>query len=94
MAIDPLEQAKRFIRVYRVVKQVSYIQDERNKLKSAMNDHARQSDMLMDASDIIHRIRDKSVRPEDVRALGRGAMNSAPKLYDAISKYIRERKNA
>lgn len=94
MAIDPIEQAQRFIRMYRVMGQVNYIKDEHGKLKSVMRDHVRQSNALMDASDIAHRIQNKKVQPDDVRAFGRGIADSAPRLYGAISKYIRERKNA
>jgi len=57
-----------------------------------LDDHAAQTDVLMDAEGIFGRIRDKRVHPEDVRLIGRGAINSAPRIYGAVARHIRAKK--
>lgn len=50
--------------------------------------------MIMDSVELVGRIQNKSVRSEDVRMIGRVAINSAPRIYGIVAKHIKRQKNA
>lgn len=94
MPSDPVEQVRRLARVYRAVQRAQYVQTEHRKMKSAFQSHAHQSDALMDSADLVRRVRDHSVRPEDIRDIGRAAIKVGPRLYSIVARHIREKKHA
>jgi len=91
MPLDP-EQARKFFRIYRGFKTAKSGLRGFRKTRDMLDDHAAQTDVLMDAEGIFGRIRDKRVHPEDVRLIGRGAINSAPRIYGAVARHIRAKK--
>ena len=94
--IDP-EQARKILRIYRGAKVVRGGWRDFKKTKSMLEDHRSQSDFLMDAEELVSRVREKRVRPEDVRDGARAVVNSVPKIYRFAARHIsknREKKDA
>ncbi len=89
MDADPLE---RVLRVYRVARAARRVRLSHRKLKRMLDDHAAQTDVLLDASELVERIREERVEPEDVRRGARAIVNSAPRVYRAVARHIRNRK--
>ena len=89
MDADPLE---RVLRVYRVARAARRVRLGHRKLKRMLDDHAAQTDVLLDASELAERIREERVEPEDVRRGARTIVNSAPRMYRAVARHIRNRK--
>jgi hypothetical protein len=91
MPLDP-EQARKIFRIYRGFKTAKSGLSGFRKTRDMLDDHAAQTDVLMDAEGIVGRIRDKRVHPEDVRLMVRGGINSAPRIYGAVARHIRAKK--
>ena len=91
--MDP-EKVQRLIRAYRVAVVVGDARRGHRKLKGALDDHAQQSDFLMDGAELVERIRTKQVRASDVRNGARRVVNAAPKIYQAVARHVRKQKNA
>lgn len=90
--LDPEEQARRLYRAYRGVKVAKKALDGYRKTKDMLDDHAEQTDALIDAEGFVTRVREKRVHREDVRAAGRAIVNSAPKIYDVVARHIRKKR--
>lgn len=88
MAISA-DQARKILKIYRGVKIVRGGVRDIKKTKSMLDDHRRQSDFLMDSEELATRIREKSVRTDDVRNAARTAVNSIPKVYRFASRHIK-----
>jgi len=91
MPLDP-EQARRLFRIYRGVKTAKSGLRGFRKTRDMLDDQARQTDFLMDAEGLVNRVANRQVDPEDVRMLGRGAVNSAPRIYKAVVRHIKAKK--
>lgn len=60
------------------------------KAKSMLDDHASQTDILMDAAELAGRVQNNEVRAEDVRGAGRAVVNSVPRVYRFVARHIRK----
>lgn len=88
-SMDP-SQIHRFMRVYRAAKTARNVKRGYRKAKSMLDDHAGQTDLLLDAAELVGRVRDQQVRPEDIHNAGRAIINSAPRVYKFIARHVRK----
>lgn len=89
--LDP-DQLRRAIRIYRAASVASKAHTGYKKTKRMLDDQREQNDVLMDAAEFVGRVRDKQVRPEDIRTGGRLIVRAAPKIYRAIARHIQAHK--
>ena len=86
--IDP-EKIRRAVRVYRAASAVGRVHRGLAEIKHGVGQHTRQVNAMLNASELAERIREKRVEPEDVRGIGRAAVKSMPRVYNAIAGHIR-----
>lgn len=91
MAFDP-EQAQRFLRVYRGIKLAGDTADGYRRLKSMLDDHDEQMEIMIETEGIRRRVRDREVDRRDVRKIARLAVNHAPNVYKAVARHIKKSK--
>ena len=93
--MDASREVQRFLRVYRAAKTARGVRLGHRKLKSMLDDHASQTDRLVDAAELVGRVQNREVRAEDVRAAGKAAVNSIPRVYQFVARHVRKnRENA
>lgn len=90
--MDPVK-VQRILKIYRTAKFVGGVRAGYHKTKDALDAHREQSDILIDASDLAHRVIHKQVRPEDVRGGARAIVNNAPRIYRAVVSHIQKQKS-
>lgn len=93
MAFDP-EHLRRAFRVYRAVKLASRTRDGYTKTKAMLVDHAAQSDQILDGAAFARRVLHQQVRPDDIRAGARIAINSTPRVLQVVARHIRKKQHA
>lgn len=84
------EQIRRVVRVYRAARTARSVRLGHRKAKRMLDDHAAQTDALVDVAEFAERVREKCVEPEDVQAIGRGVVNSLPRVYHAVARHIKK----
>jgi hypothetical protein len=87
--IDP-EQARKLLRFYRGAKMAQSGVGGLRKVRRMLDDHAEQTDFLMDAEELVTRVRERRVRSEDVHAGARAVVRAAPRVYIYIARHVRE----
>jgi len=93
VSLDP-EQARKILRIYRGAMMAGRGMRGYRKAKSMLDDHAGQTDLLMDAEGLVTRVREKRVEPRDVHNVARAAVNSVPRIYRFVALHVQKNRES